>query len=87
MTDIDTLSTETRLVVVRARRAQPVHKTTARRRPWFRCLSCGRRLFQVDVQDGWTCVRVGAAYSASAFAVTCPRCGTEREFYPAHVGD
>ena len=68
-------------------RARLPRSTKARRRPWFRCLRCGRRLFQVDVQRGWTCVRVGAAYSVSAFAVTCPRCGAEREFYPAYVGD
>ena len=54
-------------------------KTPAGRRPWLRCLHCGRRLIQVDVHDGLTCIRAGMCVVLDA-VVVCPDCGQARKF-------
>lgn len=56
-----------------------VHGSQAGRRPWLRCLHCGRRLAQVDVHDGRTCIRAGLCVVLDA-VVVCAECGQERKF-------
>lgn len=56
-----------------------VQATRSARRPWLRCLHCGRRLCQVDVMDGRTCIRAGMCWVRDA-VLACPDCGMERKF-------
>lgn len=55
------------------------HGSQAGRRPWLRCLHCGRRLVQVGVHDGRTCIMVEFCVVLDA-VVVCPACGQERKF-------
>jgi DNA-directed RNA polymerase subunit RPC12/RpoP len=61
------------------KRARPYLVTRARRLPWLRCRHCGRRLVEIDVIDGHTCIRIGAGTSRHVY-IECRRCGEEREF-------
>jgi RNase P subunit RPR2 len=58
------------------------------RRSWLRCRHCGRRLGQVDVVHGWTCVRIGTVGGVILHGpVVCAGCGTKRVFESVFVGE
>jgi hypothetical protein len=54
------------------------------RRPWLRCRHCLRKLVQVDVIDGLTCIRGFDGAMITECKIIC-KCGATRHFQSRNI--